>query len=119
MVTGSFGKNRKDKSMFEDLLKKVDFDYQEFLLLLKALPREDIISRANEISYKAAAYRRLQESLKNGELNTDSSVYNNMLNAENTIAQLYLTAKNKGLLTLNNGEIPGDVWLRLLDAAMF
>ena len=91
--------------MFDDLKTKIDFEYKIFLELLKALSRTDLISRSYEISYKMALYRKLIEFIDDGIIVEQSDFYISMLSSENSLDQLYLSAKSKGILTLYNGEI--------------
>lgn len=104
--------------MFDDLKTKIDFEYNVFLELLKALSRTELISRSYEIAYKMALYRRLINYLSNEELKS-SSFYSSMMSSENTIDQLYLSSKSNGFLSLNNGEIPDSEWNNLMDSVMF
>ncbi len=105
--------------MFKNLNEKIDYDYNVFLLLLKALPRTDIISRSVEIAFKMAIYRKFNDSIKSENLKEDSRVANSLISCENSIDEIYLLAKSKGLLSLDNGDIPDVIWNSLMDAVMF
>lgn len=103
--------------MFETLKEKIDFEYKVFLEMLKALSRTEIISRAFEIAYKEALYRRLLDSLKTNSI--AESTYKYMLLSESTLDQMYLSAKSNNLLKLENGDVPDYVWENILKAVMF
>lgn len=103
--------------MFENLKEKIDFEYKVFLELLKASSRTEIISRAFEIAYKEALYRRLLDSLKTNLI--AEATYKYMLLSESTLDQMYLSAKSNNLLKLENGVIPDTVWENILKAVMF
>lgn len=105
--------------MFDDLKVKIDFEYKVFLELLKALSRTDIISRSYEISYKMALYRKLIDFISDGNVNEESSLYSTMMSSENALDQLYLSAKSKGLLSLDNGDIPDSIWDILINSVIF
>ena len=119
MAIGSFGRYGKDKSMFNNLKSKIEFEYKVFIELLKALSRPEIVSRSFEIAYKEALYRRLIDSINNDVLTQDKSLYISMMEAENSLDQLYLSAKTKGALVLNGGDIPDKEWDIIINSVMF
>ena len=105
--------------MFDDLKIKIDFEYNIFLHFLNAQSRPDIVSRAYEIAFKLAVYRRLVKAIDDGGLKEDSEFYSKMMSSENILDQLYLSAKSKGCLSLDNGDISDKVWNSLIKAVLF
>lgn len=92
--------------MFDNLIDKIDYEYDRYLDYLILISRPDLINKAYEIVIKKAIHDRLAEDYEAHKLNEETIIF--MMNTEDLIDFMYM--KLSKFLGFRDGKISDASW---------
>lgn len=98
--------------MFNDLIEKIDFEFDKYLSYLRLVSRSDLIDRTFEITCKKLIYERLRDEYTEGKL--PAELVEKLLVINDVIDYIYLKSSSKNLLNIRKNGFAGNSWNQIL-----
>lgn len=92
--------------LFDNLIDKIDYEYDRYYDYLVLISRPDFVSRAYEIVVKKAIHDKIAEDYGKNRLKQETILF--MMNTEDLIDFIYM--KLSRFLEFRNGEITDASW---------